>query len=200
MDIYNYDKSGVYLSRSQARPDPLETAKNPSKPQYLIPANATSIAPPPVGPNQVAVFSTASQSWSVVEDNRNTLVYSKTNGGATRVTQVGPLASNLTAIAPPSDGNAYTMVNGAWTVDTATMLSQVRTVRDNLLTDCDYTQLQDTALTPAQVKAWRTYRQALRDYTSNWYLGKPWPVAPASTPAVVSNAAPSPSSSAAPAA
>jgi len=39
----------------------------------------------------------------------------------------------------------------------------LRTSRNLLLTDCDWTQLSDAQLTSAQVTEWQTYRQALRD-------------------------------------
>ena len=53
----------------------------------------------------------------------------------------------------------------------------VRNERDRLLTLCDWTQVADA---PVDQEAWRSYRQALRDITSQ--EGFPgdvdWPVAP----------------------
>ena len=49
-------------------------------------------------------------------------------------------------------------VEGEW--------AALRTARNLLLTECDWTQLGDTPLTAAQVTAWQTYRQALRDIPS----------------------------------
>jgi hypothetical protein len=39
-------------------------------------------------------------------------------------------------------------------------LTSVRTVRDGLLSQCDWTQMPDASV---DAKAWRSYRQALRD-------------------------------------
>ena len=42
----------------------------------------------------------------------------------------------------------------------------LRTTRNLLLTDCDWTQLGDAQLTGTQVTEWQTYRQVLRDLPS----------------------------------
>ncbi len=39
----------------------------------------------------------------------------------------------------------------------------IRTERNNLLKECDWTQLPDSPLTTEQKEAWRIYRQQLRD-------------------------------------
>ena len=41
--------------------------------------------------------------------------------------------------------------------------ADLRTTRNLLLTECDWTQLSDAQLTSAKVTEWQTYRQALRD-------------------------------------
>lgn len=57
---------------------------------------------------------------------------------------------------------------------------KIRQRRDNLLTACDWTQVVDSPLSDTQKADWATYRQALRDITSQ--TGFPdnvvWPVAP----------------------
>jgi len=42
----------------------------------------------------------------------------------------------------------------------------IRAQRHGKLQDCDWTQLPDVPLTDAQKTAWETYRQALRDITT----------------------------------
>jgi hypothetical protein len=49
--------------------------------------------------------------------------------------------------------------------------AEVRQQRNELLSDCDWTQLPDS---PADHEAWATYRQALRDVTAQ--EGFPWDV------------------------
>jgi hypothetical protein len=43
--------------------------------------------------------------------------------------------------------------------------SQIRSIRNQYLSDCDWTQLSDSPLTAEQKTAWATYRQELRDIT-----------------------------------
>jgi len=45
-------------------------------------------------------------------------------------------------------------------------MADLRSKRDRLLASCDYTVLQDSTYTDAQVAEWVIYRQALRDITN----------------------------------
>lgn len=59
--------------------------------------------------------------------------------------------------------------------------SVVRSERDTKLSSCDWTQLPDVPLTPEQKAEWVSYRQALRDVTSQPDpFNIVWPVAPQS--------------------
>ena len=56
----------------------------------------------------------------------------------------------------------------------------IRSERDGKLFSCDWTQLDDVPLTAEQVQQWRTYRQALRDITTQPDPFKiTWPTPPA---------------------
>lgn len=44
----------------------------------------------------------------------------------------------------------------------------LRSIRNNLLQQCDWTQLPDSPLTDAKRAEWATYRQALRDITETY--------------------------------
>ena len=58
-------------------------------------------------------------------------------------------------------------------------LDLVRTERKRRLEQCDWTQLGDVPLLPAQVTQWRIYRQELRDITTGFaWNGTAWPVPP----------------------
>lgn len=52
--------------------------------------------------------------------------------------------------------------------------ASVRQRRTQLLKDSDWTQLPDVSMNNEQVDAWRSYRQQLRDVTSQ--LGYPWTI------------------------
>ena len=56
----------------------------------------------------------------------------------------------------------------------------IRSERDGKLFSCDWTQLDDVPLTAEQVQQWRTYRQALRDITTQPDpFNITWPTPPA---------------------
>lgn len=46
----------------------------------------------------------------------------------------------------------------------AEAMEELRLCRTARLIECDWTQLEDAPLTPAQKEAYKEYRQALRDY------------------------------------
>ena len=63
----------------------------------------------------------------------------------------------------------------------------LRNERDRLLTISDWTQVNDTKLTPAKVTDWKTYRQELRDLPATStpdfgengkLIGVTWPTKP----------------------
>ena len=57
---------------------------------------------------------------------------------------------------------------------------QIREKRNGLLVNCDWTQTLDSPLNAEQKTAWTTYRQALRDITtqSGFPTDVTWPSAP----------------------
>ena len=64
MKVYNYDgNNGEYFGESEADESPLEEGK------FLIPANATTIAPPEFGKNTIPMFD--GKSWGIVADYRS---------------------------------------------------------------------------------------------------------------------------------
>ena len=90
-----------------------------------------------------------------------------------------------------------TQVNGVWTrtfqitdlspdqqaINQSLSAAQARTLRNNLLRSCDWTQIADSPLSVTDKAAWATYRQALRDVPDQ--IGFPssisWPTAPTAT-------------------
>lgn len=89
--IYVYDsKTGEYLFSENAEKSPME------KDVYLLPANATFLAPPDTGKNQAAVF--VAGAWKVVPDYRATKVFSRETGSEIKL----ELGSELNSSVQPS--------------------------------------------------------------------------------------------------
>lgn len=56
---------------------------------------------------------------------------------------------------------------------------EVRSERNRLLTECDWTQFQDTPISGSKLTEWQTYRQSLRDITTQTNPFEiTWPVKP----------------------
>ena len=82
----------------------------------------------------------------------------------------------------PGDGYKYHLATKEWVKDQVPEVAEfeVRTKRQELLTQSDWTQLPNGPLTAAQQTAWAAYRQELRDITnqSGYPINIVWPVAP----------------------
>ena len=86
--------------------------------------------------------------------------------------------------------SAPTLVDDIWTLgwtvrdltteETAQEAKNVRSNRDELLADSDWTQIPDSPLDDSTKASWATYRTALRDITqqSNFPTNITWPTAP----------------------
>lgn len=112
MDIYNYDAStGELLNQSAARQDPLDEGK------FLIPAHATTVAPPSAGSHQRAVFAPAAKTWSLVPDYRGADAWSTSTGAKTAVTTLGKSLADLglTDQQPPAYPAKWS--GSAWVAD-----------------------------------------------------------------------------------
>jgi hypothetical protein len=57
----------------------------------------------------------------------------------------------------------YKIIDGQPVEQNISVWESARYIRNNMLTECDWTQLADAPLTDEQKTAWQTYRQELRD-------------------------------------
>lgn len=90
---------------------------------------------------------------------------------------MAPVAqSALDAAKQTYEGNpSYYLSQAQW--------ARTRKTRNLKLCECDWTQVADVALTSAEVTQWQTYRQELRDITSQSDpTDVTWPIEPSSTP------------------
>lgn len=101
--IFHYHRTtGECLGQGVADPDPLQEG------QWLIPAFATAVAPPHAGPNEAAVFDTATDRWSAVADFRGQ-TYWLADGSEHRISELGvskPADALDAAPAPPAPTDA----------------------------------------------------------------------------------------------
>ena len=78
----------------------------------------------------------------------------------------------------PSEAHVFDMESKSWKLHRGLLTRGLKQKRQKLLSECDWTQLQDV---PAATKqSWRAYRQALRDITnqSGWPETVEWPLKP----------------------
>lgn len=94
------------------------------------------------------------------------------------------VADGELVLMPPKPGNYYEFDYGSrqWVLDTSLAEFDVRSKRNSLLQESDWT---DTASAPARLgeavyQSWQSYRQALRDVTSQpgFPLEVVWPTPP----------------------
>lgn len=116
MNIYHYDETGEYKGTAVARQDPLDSSR------YLIPRNATTIAPPAAEEGKALVFS--GSAWGLREDHRGKLVYNEENRTGVMVFSLGPVPSGFVLDAPTSDFDE--LVEGVWIKDEAAELDAWR--------------------------------------------------------------------------
>ena len=97
MKIYRYDETGVFTREDNARKSPLESHV------FLIPAKATTIAPPEIDEGYVPVFN--GDEWERAEDHRGETVYHSETGATMVMKTAGPLPPEYTVqpVTPPLD-------------------------------------------------------------------------------------------------
>lgn len=108
MNAYKYDKTGEFLYEIQCQESPREPG------QFLIPANATTVAPPEEQEGKAIVWD--GSAWKYVTDNRGKTMYSVTDSRQTS-TMSNVLGEDVpdgwTLTPPPDAENKYTFV-GEW--------------------------------------------------------------------------------------
>ena len=189
MNIYNYNQvTFEYTSDSVADESPLEPGI------YLIPAFSTSIEPPGMSSNEVAIFDDIKQSWSVISDYRQVDLWSKTT--AQKIMAVlgeTPADINATVVEPAVEYPKWDVMTETWTIDEKAQLSakeaavtyeiqQLLSVANNKIAP-----LQDAAdlgiatenETIALTK-WKTFRVLVNRVTSQagYPVNIEWPVMP----------------------
>jgi len=93
--VYLFDPlTGIYTGTYGAQESPEESGV------FITPTYSTPIAPPPLTANQAAVFTVATNSWSVVSDYRDQIMYDQVTGAAVLIDAIGPLPAGVGAVKP----------------------------------------------------------------------------------------------------
>ena len=109
MNAYKYSQTGEFVCEIQCQESPREPGK------FLIPANATTVAPPEEQAGKARVWN--GEEWGYRDDNRGKKMYSVTDSRQTG-TMSNVLGTNVpdgwTLTPPPDSDNKYTFVGGQW--------------------------------------------------------------------------------------
>lgn len=108
--IYHYNSQTLeYIGETSAKLDPRETAIQ-KKDIFLVPANATTVAPPSTGVEEIAVFDLDAETWSKKIDARGTWWNTEDGTVKIEIKNIGEAkASRMIDVAPPID-----MVKPVW--------------------------------------------------------------------------------------
>ena len=111
--IYHYHPaSGEYTASTQAQMSPLE------RDVPLIPAHATTQAPPQAGAHQAAVFDAAANKWQLVPDWRGVQLYSTADGSEVAA-ELWQTPADCAATDKPRPSEAHIWKAGKWALDAA---------------------------------------------------------------------------------
>ena len=109
MKTYKYSQTGEFLYEIHCQESPREPGK------FLIPANATTVAPPEEQAGKARVWN--GEEWEYRDDNRGKKMYSVIDSRQTSVMS-NVLGANVpdgwTLTPPPDSNNKYTFVGGQW--------------------------------------------------------------------------------------
>ncbi|MCL9847348.1 phage tail protein [Ralstonia solanacearum] len=128
--VYHYHPTtGEYTGSSPADHSPLEPGV------ALIPAHATTQAPPETGAREVAVF--RDDAWHIAPDWRGAALFSTVDGSAISIADIGatPADVNATETARPSSAHVWTA--GKWVEDAKLKASLLVALRQRLCDQLD---------------------------------------------------------------
>lgn len=129
MNIYHYSQNTYeYLGTTEARIDPMETAKAGEK-VYLIPANATADHPPESGLNQIARRN--GDAWALVDDYRGQEYWDKDTGVKITITELGITIPNDRPTQAPPAGMFNPVWNGSAWIESAIIFQGAKVTTKN---------------------------------------------------------------------
>lgn len=159
MQIYLFDHQGVYRGQQEARLSPARLQNPDGSPNYLLPANATTVQPPLTAEGQVAVFD--GQAWRVESDRRGQVAYAITDGNPSVIQTVGAMPEGLTLTPPPGRRYAWDVATGSWLPDMAAIRADADAVID---AQADARLAPYISLTPGRAMTYLAKEAQARQY------------------------------------
>ena len=153
--VYNYNPdTGEYLGPETAYESPMEPGV------YLIPAHATTIAPPEADAGHVAVF--AGGAWTLVEDHRGEVWYDTATQERHEIKTLGIVPETWTQIVPTDPESIW---NGAaWEVPFEVLKERKR--REIWGAGDAILAAVKTKYTQAEIESWSKQEQGAKDLAS----------------------------------
>lgn len=109
---YNYDRTTKeFLNETDASLDPLET-ELAGEDVFLLPANATFVAPPSVEANEMQVWDEEVESWEIQDDFRGTVHYD-VDGVQSMIEVLDETVPVENTTTPPTEGLHKPFWNGS---------------------------------------------------------------------------------------
>ena len=141
MKIYNYNKiTGEFTSELTAQLDPLATQEKEEN-IYLIPANATAVAPPELAENEVAVFD--GEDWEIKADFRGQKVYNKETKQQEIISEIGEIDRKYTKITPTNNYQIWDKQQNNWVIDESKRVELIRLNRDKINGETEHKIIND---------------------------------------------------------
>lgn len=182
--VYTADPvTGEWIGSTQADPSPLEEGV------WLLPAYGYLEAPPASIEGMAAVR--LNDSWELVEDHRNAVVYHTATGEPRTWVPLGPLPADYTIAAPESEFDTWQ--DDHWELDEVAQLAAAKALATrkralllqyassqvNALQDAVDLEIATEAETKA-LKSWKTYRVLLNrvDTVGAVPAETDWPASP----------------------
>ena len=181
--LYHYSNTTFeFMCQSEAVRDQFDEC-------WIIPTNTTTIKPGDPKDNFVNVFDENSKSWSLVEDCRGQIYFSKTDGSELEIKQIGAVSNELTDKKYP--GQFYKWDNNDWILNELEkneFIISSNKSQKNICFDKASAMIKmyeeaerDGDILPEEfelLKKWRSYQRAINRFTDLTQENVVWPEMP----------------------
>lgn len=162
--VYAISDNGELIGEHECQPDPLGGG-------WLYPSYYTEIVPPDRKKNKKLKFNKSNKSWDESDDFTGAFIYNKLTRLQT-LCESAEIPEGFTLEAPATEFDDWDEKKKKWFINKEKEEQHkwelIRSERNALLSECDWTQLPDNALSEAEKEIFAKYRQDLRDIPQNF--------------------------------